>query len=233
MSQTGNAGLNINKLCKSFQDGESSRTVLADLSLCLAQGDTLAIIGPSGSGKSTLLNCIGTLDHPDSGEILLNSKNISAFSRAEAEQYRARKIGFVFQEHHLLPSCTAIENVLLPSILIKADVDFRARAEELLARVGLGGRGSAFPSQLSGGEKQRVAIARALFNKPELLLCDEPTGSLDSQNGDAVAEILLELSAKEKVMVVVVTHNRAFAERFGRVESLNAGRLEQVSGAVS
>ena len=208
------------------------RTVLAGVSLECAPGDTVAVVGPSGSGNSTLLNLIGSLDAPTAGSIRLGKEEITGLDAAELARYRARRVGFVFQEHHLLPQLTAVENVLLPTLSAAAAdrprdrTADRLRAQGLLERVGVLERADAFPGQLSGGERQRVALARALVNGPALLLCDEPTGNLDQANGSAVVDLLLQSAREFAMIVLMVTHNLEHAARFARRFSLRDGVLE-------
>jgi ABC-type lipoprotein export system ATPase subunit len=203
----------------------SSVRVLDSLDFSLNSGETAAIIGPSGCGKSTFLNILGTLDTPTSGSYRLKDRDTSTLSPNELAALRNRDIGFVFQLHHLLPQCTALENVLVPSLVAARPDEARARAEELLGRVGLAHRIDARPGQLSGGERQRVAVVRALINRPALLLADEPTGSLNQEGAEQLADLLLELHRHEGMAVVIVTHAPAIAERFGRVFELRDGRL--------
>ena len=205
-------------------------TVLDDVSASFEVGATAAITGPSGSGKSTLLNLIGALDRPTSGRILLRDIDVTALGAADLAAYRAAHVGFVFQEHHLLPQLSAIENVLLPTMALGAGDDASGRAEAILEQVGLSDRLDAFPAQLSGGERQRVALARALVNAPELLLCDEPTGNLDHDTGAEVVTLLLGLAARQGVTVLMVTHNLEQAGRFGQRWELREGKLVSVQG---
>jgi lipoprotein-releasing system ATP-binding protein len=202
--------------------------VLKGVSLEVARGESLAIIGPSGSGKSTLLNIIGTLDRATSGEVVLTGQDLSRLDEAKLAAVRNRQIGFVFQAHHLLPQCTVMENVLVPT-LAGADGDARKnapeRAERLLKRVGLGDRTTHRPGQLSGGERQRVAVVRALINQPQLLLADEPTGALDRAAAEQLAQLLLELNREEGVTLIVVTHALDLARKMGRVLELQDGIL--------
>jgi lipoprotein-releasing system ATP-binding protein len=195
----------------------------------LEPGENVAILGPSGCGKSTLLQIIGTLDQPTSGRVLLASCNPLELDEPRLADFRSHKIGFVFQDHHLLPQCNVLENVLLP-VMAAGDVDTAAidRARTLLERVGLAGRLDHLPGELSGGERQRAAIARALVNRPALLLADEPTGNLDRATSGSVARLLLELQAQEKTMLVVVTHSLELAALFQRRLELNAGRLAEL-----
>ena len=213
-------------------DGVNALPVLNGVSLTVAAGETLAIVGPSGSGKSTLLQIIGTLDRATSGEVLLEGKNLAALDDTQLAEVRNRQIGFVFQSHFLLPQCTVIENVLVPTLAAgKSEIrnpksEFpSARAERLLKRVGLGERLHHRPGQLSGGERQRVAVVRALINQPQLLLADEPTGALDHASATALGQLLTELNQEEGVTLIVVTHATDLAKRMGRVLELADGKL--------
>lgn len=207
-------------------------TVLSDISLEVGRGDSLAIVGPSGSGKSTLLQIIGTLDRPTSGSVALDGQDLNALNDLQIAAVRNRQIGFVFQAHYLLPQCTVWENVLVPTLAC-SDAGLRdgagERAERLLKRVGLGERTSHRPGELSGGERQRVAVVRALINKPQLLLADEPTGSLDHASAQELGQLLLELNREEGVTLIVVTHARDLARRMGRVLELKDGRLAPIA----
>lgn len=201
--------------------------VLKGIDLVIRPGQTMAIMGPSGSGKTTLLNLIGALDLPTSGNILWDGQDIAALSDQQRAAFRNRYIGFIFQMHHLLPQCTALENVLIPTLATRRSVDQATieRAKDLLARVGLAGQIDKRPGQLSGGQRQRVAVARALINTPRLVLADEPTGSLDADSAQAIIELLLELNRHDGVAIVVVTHAQAIAKRFGQVCQLASGLL--------
>ncbi|MCX6914372.1 MAG: ABC transporter ATP-binding protein [Verrucomicrobia bacterium] len=204
--------------------------MLNDISLDLTRGESLAIVGPSGSGKSTLLQIIGTLDQPTSGSVSLNGQDLSVLDDQQLADVRNRQIGFVFQSHYLLPQCTVLENVLVPTLATdEASVRNGAseRAERLLKRVGLGERMSHRPGELSGGERQRVAVVRALINQPPLLLADEPTGSLDQTSARDLGQLLLELNREEGVSLIVVTHARELAQRMTRVLELKEGHLVQ------
>ncbi|HZV33288.1 MAG TPA: ABC transporter ATP-binding protein [Verrucomicrobiae bacterium] len=209
--------------------GAEPLNVLKGVSLEVARGESLAIIGPSGSGKSTLLNIIGTLDRPTSGDITLAGEDLSKLNDVQLAAVRNRQIGFVFQAHHLLPQCTVLENVLVPT-LASDDATLRMnapkRAERLLKRVGLEARLTHRPGQLSGGERQRVAVVRALINQPQLLLADEPTGALDRVSSDQLAQLLLELNREENVTLIVVTHALDLAQKMGRVMELRDGVLK-------
>lgn len=217
-------------------DSDAALTVLRGISLRVERGESLAVVGPSGSGKSTLLHIIGTLDRPSSGRVLLEGSDLATLDDAQLAAVRNRRIGFVFQQHYLLPQCTVWENVLVPT-LARAGSDaaapnpetpgesVEARAERLLRRVGLGARLGHRPGQLSGGERQRVAVVRALINRPQLLLADEPTGALDHAAAGALGQLLVELNREEGVTLIVVTHALELARRMGRVLRLEEGRL--------
>jgi len=202
--------------------------VLRGVNLRVAAGESLAVVGPSGSGKSTLLNLIGGLDRPSGGRVLFEGRDLADFSDADLARFRNRRIGFVFQLHHLLPQCTVLENVLVPT-LVGGDgaekEEALLRAERLLARVGLGDRLTFRPGRLSGGERERVAVARALVNRPALLLADEPTGSLDRRTAENLMALLAELNEEEGVTLVVVTHAETLAARMGRTLELRDGVL--------
>ncbi len=187
--------------------------VLRNISFSFTGGVSVAITGPSGSGKSTLLHIVGTLERPSSGRIEINNTDPFMLSEPELAQYRNTVIGFVFQEHHLLPQYSVLENVLVPTFAFKQQPDATQRARELLRRVGLTHRVSHRPGELSGGERQRVAIARALINHPDILLCDEPTGNLDTTTTETIADLLFELHDVEQNMLIIVTHNLELASR--------------------
>jgi putative ABC transport system ATP-binding protein len=197
---------------------------LADVDLSVADGEVLAVTGPSGSGKSTLLHVIGAMDAPDAGSIVVGDREVTALGRGEQAAYR-RTIGFVFQRFHLLPALTVRDNVAAPVLPYRTAYDKLARAGELLAAVGLGGRGNSLPSLLSGGEQQRVAIARALINEPGLLLADEPTGNLDSVTGAGIVDLILDLRSRLGMTVIVATHDPGVAGRCDRVLRLRDGRV--------
>lgn len=202
-----------------------SVSVLKGVTLKIEPGKAIAIIGPSGCGKSTLLNIIGGLDHATSGQVLLDGRDLAKLNDDELARMRNREIGFVFQMHHLLPQCTVLENVLVPTLAGKERTGTRKEAESLLARVGLADRMSHRPGELSGGQRQRVAVARALINKPKLLLADEPTGSLDEDSSRSIADLLAQLNRDDGVTLVVVTHSRELASRIGHVVELSGGVL--------
>ena len=225
--------LELSHVSKSYDaDGIGRVDVLKDVSLRIARGESLAIVGPSGSGKSTLLNIIGTLDQPTSGTIALDGQNLAALTPREIATARNRKFGFVFQLHHLLPQCTILENVLLPTLANAAPKDraaARERAGRLLDRVGLGNRKLHRPGQLSGGERQRAAVVRALINQPRLLLADEPTGSLDRVSAENLRGLLVELNREENVALIVVTHSAELAAAMTRVCEIHDGSLVEKS----
>lgn len=218
-------GLSLRDLKKSYLQGSERRMVLDGLDLDVAPGASVAIQGPSGCGKSTLLNLIGALDRPDHGIVFLNGSEAVTAARDPGYRYRNQAIGFVFQDHLLLPELTALENVLLPTLPCHRAQELRPRAKELLGAVGLAKRDDAFPARLSGGERQRVALARALILAPKVLLCDEPTGNLDPAAAGAVGDLILRLARERKACIVVVTHDRGFAERFDSIQELRDGRL--------
>ena len=204
--------------------------VLRGITLDIAGGESVAIVGPSGSGKSTLLNIIGTLDRPTSGQIKLDGNDLSQLNDVQLAAVRNRQIGFIFQSHYLLPQCTVLENVLVPTLAAsdsKLQYGAEERARKLLQRVGLGERLAHRPGQLSGGERQRVAVVRALINQPKLLLADEPTGSLDRASAQELGELLVDLNREQSVTLIVVTHALDLAKRMRRALELCDGRLLQ------
>lgn len=203
-------------------DGEL--TILHDVSFAIASGDTVAVVGASGSGKSTLLSLLAGLDTPSSGSVRLNGAELSTMSEDQRAAVRADAVGFVFQSFQLLPSLTALENVMLP-LELRGDRDAQAPAAAILSRVGLGERMRHYPRQLSGGEQQRVALARAFVTRPSVLFADEPTGNLDSRNGQAVIDLLFELNAQANTTLVLVTHDESLARRCHRTLRLDEGRL--------
>ena len=207
---------------------ENNTPVLKDLSLEVKAGESVAITGPSGCGKSTLLNIIGTLDKADSGTVELNGRNISKLNDSKCATIRSGEVGFVFQLHHLLPQCTVLENVLLPTLPVAAENDptaSQARALQLLEQVGLADRINHHPSQLSGGERQRVAVVRALINKPSILLADEPTGALDRLAAEQLASLLVELNQSEGITLITVTHSDTLAAHMNRQLTLEDGKI--------
>jgi ABC-type lipoprotein export system ATPase subunit len=222
--------LSLEEVSKSYDsvvDGPPVR-VLAGITLAIQQGESAAISGASGSGKSTLLNIIGTLDAPTQGRVFLRGQDLSRLNEIELAAVRNRQIGFIFQTHHLLPQCTVLENVLVPTLASPESEQRKSapeRARRLLDRVGLGRRIDHRPGQLSGGERQRVAVVRALINQPELLLADEPTGALDRAAAEELARLLIELNREEQVTLILVTHAPDLAARMKRVFQLQDGRL--------
>ena len=226
--------LQLTAVAKRYEslDGAAPVSVLTDITLAIGRGETVAIIGPSGCGKSTLLNLIGTLDRPTSGTVVLDGQDLSQLDELQLAAVRNRQIGFIFQAHHLLPQCTVLENVLIPTLAdtrvgpaSRLPVSPMERAKKLLDRVGLGARLSHRPGQLSGGERQRVAVVRALINQPQLLLADEPTGALDRASAETLAQLLLDLNREENVTLILVTHALELAQRMGRVLELSDGKL--------
>jgi len=210
---------------KEYPDTPQPLCVLKDISLELQAGESAAIVGPSGCGKSTLLNLIGTLDRPSSGTIRIDGRDVSGLPEAERAAMRNAAIGFVFQMHHLLPQCSVMENVLVPTLVSGTAEGSMERAQRLLDRVGLTERAHQLPGKLSGGERQRAAVVRALINRPKLLLADEPTGSLNPAGAEQLARLLLELNREENMALVVVTHSDAVAALMDRVFELHDGVL--------
>ena len=200
--------------------------MLSGVSLSLAPGEAASIMGPSGSGKSTLLSILGTLEPPSAGTVTLGGRDPFRMGERELARFRNAHVGFVFQDHCLLPQLSLLENVLAPTLVAEAPRDYAARARALLAGVGLAERLEHRPAELSGGEKQRAALARALIMKPTLLLCDEPTGNLDRRSAETLAELLLPLPRERETILLVVTHNAGLAARFPRRLELRDGRLE-------
>ena len=206
--------LEISGVAKDYPTPGGTLTVLSDISLSMNQGDAAAIMEPSGSGKSTLLHILGALEQPSAGSVWLDGRSPFHLNERELSAYRNQSVGFVFQDHCLLPQCSALENVLLPTLIAKNRADHQARACALLEQVGLSDRLHHRPGELSGGEKQRVALARALIRKPRLLLCDEPTGNLDATSADRVASLMFQLLQQQQFILVVVTHSAELATRF-------------------
>ncbi|HEX3728013.1 MAG TPA: ABC transporter ATP-binding protein [Pirellulales bacterium] len=221
------AELVVTEITKQYPTRGEPLRVLRGVSCQLSAGENLAILGPSGCGKSTLLHIIGTLDTPTSGRIVLQGANPFQFDEPELATFRNHTIGFVFQDHHLLPQCSALENVLLPTLAGgKPAAEAVDRGRMLLERVGLADRMDHLPGELSGGERQRTAIARALVNRPALLLADEPTGNLDRHTAAAVAELLIGLQSQERAMLIAVTHSQDLAGMLMRRMELNEGQLQ-------
>ncbi len=217
--------LEVTNLRKDYPTPRGSLAVLTGINLSLSLGDAVSIVGPSGGGKSTLLYILGALEPPTSGTVRMDGRSPFDLDRKELAVFRNEAIGFVFQDHHLLPQCSVLENVLTPTLVAPSREDYSKRARLLLDHVGLADRIEHRPAELSGGEKQRVAVARALIRKPKLLLCDEPTGNLDPSSAESVASLLLELEAREKRILVVVTHSVELAARFPSRLQLTDGKL--------
>jgi putative ABC transport system ATP-binding protein len=218
--------LEINKLCKTFQTATNLEPieVLKNLNLQMEVGETLAILGQSGSGKSTLLTLLAGLDSPSSGSVILNGQDMQKLNEEQLSKFRAKNIGIIFQQFHLMSHLTALENVSLPLDLFK-DKQAAAKANEALEQVGLGKRKDHFPHQMSGGECQRVAIARAMVVRPAILLADEPTGNLDNTTGAYVSDMIFDLVKAHNMTLLFVTHNEQLAKRCGREQRLQNGRF--------
>jgi lipoprotein-releasing system ATP-binding protein len=224
--------LQVHQLCKDYPTRSGPLSVLRNVSLELNRGEALAVMGPSGSGKSTLLHILGTLDQPTSGTVRLDGHDPFSLPERALADFRNRHIGFVFQDHHLLPQCSVLENVLIPTLVgAGQEDDTEAWARKLLDRVGLSGRLDHRPAELSGGERQRVAVARALIRHPLLLLADEPTGNLDRHTAQAVGQLLLDLHRQEQTVLVVVTHSVALARTFPRQLEMADATLQAWGGA--
>jgi lipoprotein-releasing system ATP-binding protein len=223
--------LKLEKITKTFEipAGGREMTVLDEISFQIDLGESWAVVGPSGSGKSTLLNIIGALDRPSSGDVFFAGENLANLTDSELSVIRNREIGFIFQLHHLLPQCTVLENVLIPTIPLgikKNKNEVMRRAITLLEKVGLKERLDFFPALLSGGELQRVAVVRAFINSPKLVLADEPTGSLDKKSADKLGRLLVDLNREEGVALITVTHSMDLARLMSKVTSLQNGKLE-------
>lgn len=226
--------LELQDVTKTYPGPAGALPVLSNLRLVLDRGESLAIVGPSGCGKTTLLNIIGTLDRPTAGRVCLEGRDLTALDERALAEVRNRQIGFVFQMHHLLPQCTVLENVLVPTLACRNEVlrdGAPERARRLLERVGLGGRLDHRPGQLSGGERQRVAVVRALINEPQLLLADEPTGALDRAAAETLADLLVDLNRELHLTLIVVTHALELARCMRRVMELRDGRLRDLPAA--
>ena len=222
--------LEVTGLTKSYQSADNAIDVLRDVSLSLTSGDSLAIIGPSGTGKSTLLHLLGTLDRPDAGSIRIDGVDPFELDELDLSKFRNTHIGFIFQDHHLLPHLNVIENVLIPCLAHgKPTTNHYDRANALLESVGLSDRFTHLPKQLSGGERERVAIARALLMSPSLILADEPTGNLDRKTADQVTEVLTELPKQHGAILIAVTHSQSLAESLQQRQELIDGKLQPVT----
>lgn len=208
------------------KDGEGALTVLNDVSISIARGSIVSVIGASGSGKSTLLHVLGGLDKPDSGNVAWNDRNIYTMDDESLADFRNTELGFVFQFHHLLPEFTAIENIMMPALISGTDFSkAKTRASELMEQFGIPARAEHRPTQLSGGEQQRVAMARALMNNPKLILADEPTGNLDEENTDILLDMLFKLRELENVSILLITHEKDIAKRSDVIYQLSKGDL--------
>lgn len=224
--------LRIEKLSKSYREGESRRTIFADLNAAIAAGERVALLGRSGSGKSTLLNLISGIDQPDGGEVVIDGVALHRLSEHQRTLFRRHHIGFVFQFFNLIPTLTVLENLLLPlELLGLLDAEAQTQARQLLAEVGLADRCASFPDRLSGGEQQRIAIARALIHRPKLLLADEPTGNLDADTGGQVLDLLDRLLQESGGTLIMVTHSAEIARRADRVLTIADGRLLESAAA--
>ncbi|HJZ80686.1 MAG TPA: ABC transporter ATP-binding protein [Pyrinomonadaceae bacterium] len=217
--------LQVENISKEYPSPRGTLQILSEISFSLSRGEAASIMGPSGSGKSTLLYILGALEPASSGAVTLDGQNPFQLTTRQLAGFRNRHIGFVFQDHCLLPQCSVIENVLTPTLVSENSNQSEERALELIKQVGLQDRTAHRPAELSGGEKQRVALARALIMKPQLLLCDEPTGNLDQKSADAVAALLVELQQRQETILVVVTHNLELAGRFPRQYQLRDQHL--------
>jgi ABC-type lipoprotein export system ATPase subunit len=223
--------LKVDGVSKGFTKGANTIQVLENVDFSMQAGESAAIVGPSGCGKSTLLNLIGTLDMPTSGSIKLAGEDSSALSPNELAVFRNQSIGFIFQLHHLLPQCSVLENVLVPTLVNKNSEGAKERAENLLDRVGLSHRLTHLPGELSGGECQRVAVVRALINQPKILLADEPTGSLSQEGANELTDLLLDLNREENLAMIVVTHSTEVAKKMSKLYELNQGKLIEQTGS--
>jgi len=225
--------IRLRELRKSYRDGDRVVDVLRGASLEVGEGELVAVMGASGAGKSTLLNVVGGLDRDYGGQAEVLGRDLAAMTERELARYRNEQVGFVFQSFNLLAPLDALHNVMLPSFFRPASRDARARAAEALARVGLAGKEGRLPSRLSGGERQRVALARALFTRPRILLADEPTGSLDADTADRVLDVVKDLNSRERLTVILVTHDERVAAIAGRTVRLQDGALLGVRGRES
>jgi len=226
MSKAAGGRIEIRNLGKTYMMDGARIEALKGVSLNIDRGDSLAILGVSGAGKSTLLHILGTLDHPTEGTFLYDGVSIFDWSEKKLAEFRNRKVGFVFQFHHLLPEFTSLENTMMPALIAGLTrSEARRRAEAILDEVGLAARRTHKPGELSGGEQQRVAVARALVMEPEMLLADEPTGNLDTETGSKIHDMLVELNRTRRITLVVVTHNQSLADRMSRCIGLRDGRI--------
>ena len=216
--------IDVKNVFKEYQTGNQILKAANDLNFTIDKGELVVILGPSGSGKSTLLNLLGGLDKATRGEIIIDGENIVSFSDKKLTHYRAKEIGFIFQFYNLIPNLTACENIEILNDIVDENID----GKEILAKVGLAQHVNKFPSELSGGEQQRVSIARAIAKKPKMLLCDEPTGALDSNTGKIIIELLIDLCERENTTVIIVTHNAEFAKVANKVIHIKNGQVEYI-----
>ena len=216
--------IDVKNVFKEYQTGNQILKAANDLNFTIDKGELVVILGPSGSGKSTLLNLLGGLDKATCGEIIIDGENIVSFSDKKLTHYRAKEIGFIFQFYNLIPNLTACENIEILNDIVDENID----GKEILAKVGLAQHVNKFPSELSGGEQQRVSIARAIAKKPKMLLCDEPTGALDSNTGKIIIELLIDLCERENTTVIIVTHNAEFAKVANKVIHIKNGQVEYI-----
>jgi len=217
-----NTLIEVKEVSKEYKMGNQTVKAANKLDFSINQGELVVILGPSGSGKSTLLNLLGGLDKPTSGNIIIDNENITLFSDKELTHYRAKEIGFIFQFYNLIPNLTACENIEILNDIVDENIN----GKEILNQVGLSQHTNKFPSELSGGEQQRVSIARAIAKKPKMLLCDEPTGALDSHTGKIIIELLIDLCESENTTVIIVTHNSEFAKVANKVIHIKNGEVE-------
>ena len=217
----------VKDLCRDYRYTGGVLHVLKGVSFTVSAGESEVIRGPSGAGKSTLLNIIGSLDSPTSGTVFCGDTDVAGLEGKHLAEYRNRQVGFIFQDHHLLPQCTALENVLLPTIPSRNAADMKERAEHLLIQMGMKERIAFYPARLSGGERQRIAVARALINSPMILLCDEPTGNLDTESSRNVMSLIEGIGEERDVIIITVTHNRELSCSGARRFELNNGILEE------
>ncbi len=223
------AAIKAVNLRKSFQKDGTRMDILKDLDFEISAGESVAILGASGAGKSTLLHILGTLDHPTSGNLFINGEDVFSYDERKLAEMRNRKIGFVFQFHHLLPEFTSLENVMMPALINGMPKrEARSRAEFVLNEVSLGDRVTHKPGELSGGEQQRVAVARAVIMEPDIILADEPTGNLDTETGERVQDVLINLNKSRGITLIVVTHNQLLAERLDRSIGLRDGKISRM-----
>jgi len=221
--------IEVRQLTKTFVKNENRIDVLNGIDCDIARGESLAILGASGTGKTTFLQILGALDHPTSGGVLFEGTDIFEWNESKRAEFRNKRIGFVFQFHHLLPEFTAMENTVMPALINGVSkVDACKRGEIVLTEVGLGDRLTHKPGELSGGEQQRVAIARAMMMKPDIILADEPTGNLDMKTGDKIQKLLLDLGRAENTTLIVVTHNKSLADNMSRTINLKDGKTYDI-----